>query len=95
MQVFSNGELLRTIPITTGKPGFTTRSGIKVIIEKFRDKRMDAATVGINRDDPESYNIDDVRVGDARHLLRRVPPRRTLVGRLPGLRQRLATAASA
>ena len=36
MQVFRNGKLLRTIPITAGKPGFTTRSGIKVIIEKFR-----------------------------------------------------------
>ena len=35
MQVFSNGELLRTLPITTGKPGFTTRSGVKVIMEKF------------------------------------------------------------
>ena len=38
MQVFQNGKLLRTIPITTGKPGFTTRSGIKVIIEKFDDQ---------------------------------------------------------
>ena len=28
-------DLLRTIPITTGKAGFTTRSGIKVIMEKF------------------------------------------------------------
>jgi lipoprotein-anchoring transpeptidase ErfK/SrfK len=60
MQVFSNGDLLRTIPITTGKPGFTTRSGTKVIIEKFREKRMNSETVGIDRDDPEYYNIDDV-----------------------------------
>ena len=51
MQVFSNGTLLRTIPITTGKPGFTTRSGTKVIIEKFdeqadelRDRRHQRAT---------------------------------------------------
>ena len=47
MQVFSNGKLLRTIPITTGKPGFTTRSGTKVIIEKFDSKRMNSETVGI------------------------------------------------
>jgi lipoprotein-anchoring transpeptidase ErfK/SrfK len=60
MQVFSNGDLLRTIPITTGKPGFTTRSGTKVIIEKFREKRMNSETVGIDRDDPEYYNINDV-----------------------------------
>jgi lipoprotein-anchoring transpeptidase ErfK/SrfK len=60
MQVFSNGELLRTIPITTGKPGFTTRSGVKVIIEKFREKRMNSETVGIAQNDPEYYDIDDV-----------------------------------
>jgi lipoprotein-anchoring transpeptidase ErfK/SrfK len=61
MQVFSNGALLRTIPITTGKPGFTTRSGTKVIIEKFAKKRMNSETVGINRNSPEAYDIDDVR----------------------------------
>ena len=61
MQVFSNGDLLRTIPITTGKPGFTTRSGTKVIIEKFAEKRMNSETVGISRDDPEAYDIDDVQ----------------------------------
>ena len=61
MQVFSNGELLRTLPITTGKPGFVTRSGTKVIIEKFAQKRMNSETVGINRNSPEAYDIDDVR----------------------------------
>ncbi len=60
MQVRRNGELLRTIPVSAGKPGFTTRSGVKVIIEKFRTKRMDAATTGISEDDPEYYNIADV-----------------------------------
>ena len=47
MQVFTNGKLLRTIPITTGKAGFTTRSGTKVIMEKFATKRMNSETVGI------------------------------------------------
>ncbi len=60
MQVFSNGQLLRTIPITTGKPGFTTRSGVKVIIEKFRHHRMNSETIGISRDNPEYYDLDDV-----------------------------------
>ncbi|MEO5661867.1 MAG: Ig-like domain-containing protein [Nocardioides sp.] len=61
MQVFSNGELLRTIPITTGKAGFTTRSGTKVISEKFAVKRMNSETVGISSTDPEAYDIDDVQ----------------------------------
>ncbi len=60
MQTFINGALARTTPITTGKPGFTTRSGVKVIIEKFRTKRMNSETVGIASDDPEAYDIDDV-----------------------------------
>ncbi len=61
MQVFSNGSLLRTLPITTGKPGFTTRSGVKVIIEKFDTKRMNSETVGIAAGSAEAYDIDDVR----------------------------------
>jgi lipoprotein-anchoring transpeptidase ErfK/SrfK len=61
MKVFSNGDLLRTIPITTGKAGFTTRSGVKVIIEKFQTKRMNSETVGISQTNPEYYDIDDVR----------------------------------
>lgn len=60
MRVLENGKLLRTIPISAGKPGFTTRSGIKVIIEKFRSKRMDAATTGISESDPEYYNLSNV-----------------------------------
>jgi lipoprotein-anchoring transpeptidase ErfK/SrfK len=61
MQVFQNGSLLRTIPITTGKEGFTTRSGTKVIIEKFETKRMNSETVGISQNNPEFYDIDDVK----------------------------------
>ncbi len=61
MQVFSNGTLLRTLPITTGKPGFTTRSGTKVIMEMFDERRMNSETVGISADDPEAYDIDDVQ----------------------------------
>jgi len=61
MQVYTNGSLVKTIPITTGKPGFTTRSGVKVIIEKFPIKRMNSETIGIDPDSEEGYDIDDVR----------------------------------
>ena len=60
MKTFVNGKLVRTTPITTGKPGFTTRSGIKVIVEKFRHKRMNSETVGIPNNSPNGYNLDDV-----------------------------------
>ena len=60
MKVFSNGKLLRTIPITTGQqPTYTTRSGIKVIIEKFDAKDMNSETVGITGAD--AYNIKGVQ----------------------------------
>jgi lipoprotein-anchoring transpeptidase ErfK/SrfK len=61
MRVFLNGKLARTIPITAGKQGFETRSGTKLIMDKVLVQHMDAATVGIDKDDPEYYNIPDVR----------------------------------
>lgn len=60
MKTFVNGKLARTIPITTGKPGFTTRSGIKVIVEKFRSKRMNSETIGIAAGSADSYDLDNV-----------------------------------
>jgi lipoprotein-anchoring transpeptidase ErfK/SrfK len=60
LDVYVNGSLARSIPVSTGKPGFETRSGTKVVMEKFVEKRMDAATTGISEDDPEYYNIEDV-----------------------------------
>ncbi len=60
MQTFINGKLAKTMPITTGKAGFTTRSGVKVIMEKYRTKRMNSETVGIPQGSSEAYDIDDV-----------------------------------
>jgi lipoprotein-anchoring transpeptidase ErfK/SrfK len=62
MRVLSNGKLLRTLPVTTGEePKFTTRSGIKVIMEKFDAKRMNSETVGIPADSADGYDIDNVQ----------------------------------
>ncbi|MEJ7756336.1 MAG: Ig-like domain-containing protein [Nocardioidaceae bacterium] len=61
LTVRSGGEVVRTLPVTSGKAGFATRGGTKVIMEKYVSKRMDAATTGIDRDDPEYYNISNVR----------------------------------
>jgi lipoprotein-anchoring transpeptidase ErfK/SrfK len=61
MRVFRDGKQIRTIPITTGEqPKFTTRSGTKVIIEKFRHKRMNSETIGIDPDSADGYDLDDV-----------------------------------
>jgi lipoprotein-anchoring transpeptidase ErfK/SrfK len=60
MKVYVNGGLARTIPVSAGKAGWETRSGTKVIIEKHREKRMDAATIGVAEDDPDQ--VGPVRV---------------------------------
>jgi lipoprotein-anchoring transpeptidase ErfK/SrfK len=60
LRTFINGKLARTIPITTGKAGFTTRSGVKIIIEKNRHKRMDSETIGIAHNSVNGYDLDDV-----------------------------------
>ncbi len=61
MRVFRNGKQVRTIPITTGEqPKFTTRSGTKVIVEKFRHKRMNSETIGIDPESADGYDLDDV-----------------------------------
>jgi lipoprotein-anchoring transpeptidase ErfK/SrfK len=58
MKVVRDGTLVRVIPITTGKPGFETRSGVKVIMNKERTRIMDAATGGTSTTDPEYYRLE-------------------------------------
>ncbi|MFC8504727.1 Ig-like domain-containing protein, partial [Pedococcus sp. NPDC057267] len=59
MTVTQNGKVLRTIPISAGRPGpqTETRSGIKVIIRKEGTVVMDSTTIGIKKGDPGYYKI--------------------------------------
>lgn len=47
MIFYRNGKKIRQFPITTGKPGYETRNGIKVVLEKQAYVRMRSASVGI------------------------------------------------
>jgi lipoprotein-anchoring transpeptidase ErfK/SrfK len=60
MKVTQGGQVVRTIPVSTGKPGklTETRSGVKVIIGKQDKVTMDSATVGIPKGNPNYYKID-------------------------------------
>jgi lipoprotein-anchoring transpeptidase ErfK/SrfK len=57
LKVRRNGKLLRVIPITTGKSGFETRNGVKVILSRETSRQMDAETTGLAKTDPEYYNV--------------------------------------
>lgn len=56
-----DSKIARTIPVTTGDNGHRSREGTKVIMEKFSSVDMDAATTGVDSEDPGYYNIEDVR----------------------------------
>lgn len=58
MTVTKDGTVLRTVPVTTGKPGFTTRSGTKVILGKEEHVLMDGTTVGIAEGSADAYRLD-------------------------------------
>lgn len=50
-----NGKVIRNMPISLGGPGYTTRSGIKVIMTVERSHRMRSETVGITGS--EAYDL--------------------------------------
>lgn len=61
LSVYRGGQLIKTIPITTGRqPEYTTRSGIKVIVEKDRYTNMNSETIGIDPNSSQGYNLSNV-----------------------------------
>ncbi|WPO74279.1 MULTISPECIES: Ig-like domain-containing protein [unclassified Streptomyces] len=46
MTVYRNGEEINSIPVTTGKPGYSTRNGVKVVLGKEYSVRMTSASIG-------------------------------------------------
>ncbi|MFG2191213.1 Ig-like domain-containing protein [Streptomyces sp. NPDC048639] len=46
LTVKRNGKVIRTIPVTTGKPGYDTRNGVKVVLAKESFVRMTSASIG-------------------------------------------------
>ncbi|MFF5564352.1 Ig-like domain-containing protein [Streptomyces sp. NPDC012623] len=61
MTVTRDGQTIKTIPISAGSPDNTTYNGQMVISEKFKETRMNGATVGFTDDDGKGeYDIKDV-----------------------------------
>ncbi|MFD7709078.1 Ig-like domain-containing protein [Streptomyces sp. NPDC059786] len=57
MSVYKNGEEINQIPVTTGKAGFETRNGVKVVLGKEPFVRMRSTTVGIAEGSSEAYDL--------------------------------------
>lgn len=88
LTVYKNGEEIKQIPVTTGKPGFETRNGVKVVLAKERFVRMRSTTVGIAEGSSESYDLDV-------HFATRVTWSGEYVHAAPGRSARRATPMSA
>lgn len=52
-----NGEVVQTLPVSTGKPGWETMTGTKLIMEKNETVVMDSESFGVPHSDPEGYRI--------------------------------------
>lgn len=57
MTVFRDGRAVRTIPVTTGKAGYRTRGGIKVVLGKEPLVRMRGDSIGIARGSRDFYDL--------------------------------------
>ncbi|WP_406284638.1 Ig-like domain-containing protein [Streptomyces sp. NBC_00209] len=61
MTVTRDGKTIKTIPISAGGPDNPTYNGQMVISEKYKETRMNGATVGFTDDDGKGeYDIKDV-----------------------------------
>ncbi|MFJ8195998.1 Ig-like domain-containing protein [Streptomyces sp. NPDC096152] len=58
MSVYQNDQMIKQLPVTTGKPGFDTRNGVKVILAKQYLVRMKSSTVGIAANSSDAYDLD-------------------------------------
>ncbi|WP_328772214.1 L,D-transpeptidase [Streptomyces sp. NBC_00286] len=57
MSVYRNGKEIKQIPVTTGKPGFETRNGVKVVLGKEYFVRMRGTSIGIAEGSSENYDL--------------------------------------
>jgi lipoprotein-anchoring transpeptidase ErfK/SrfK len=59
MQIFQNGNLVNTMPISMGKDDTPTHLGAHVISDKQQKYTMDSCTYGICPPDPKAYRADE------------------------------------
>ena len=56
MKVYIDGKLVKNFPVSLGKKGFETRSGIKTVMEKYPTRHMTSKLAGIT-DPNDQYDL--------------------------------------
>jgi lipoprotein-anchoring transpeptidase ErfK/SrfK len=86
-KVYVNGKLERTIPISAGKPGFATRSGTKLIMDKRPLVRMTGVSIGIEEGSSEDFDLNvryAMRITDTGEYIHAAPWNSGLFGNTNG-----------
>jgi lipoprotein-anchoring transpeptidase ErfK/SrfK len=76
MQIFDNGALVKTMPISLGSPGFPSHTGPHVITDKQPSIIMDSCTYGVCAGQPGYYKeqVDlDLRISDDGEFVHSAP----------------------
>jgi lipoprotein-anchoring transpeptidase ErfK/SrfK len=55
MTVTSNGQVVKTMPLSAGRGQYPTMNGVHIALYRQQDVIMDSQTVGIPRDSPDGY----------------------------------------
>ena len=76
MTVTEGGQVVKVMPVSTGRDKYPTDSGVHVVSEKEPSVVMDSATVGIPRDSPDGYYETvqwDVRISNSGEFVHAAP----------------------
>lgn len=81
--VVRDGTTVRTMPTSLGMPGWETRSGVKVLMEKYEVKRMTSESIGADED----YELDvpyAIRLTNSGEFIHAAPWAQARLGRYNG-----------
>lgn len=76
MTVSTNGKVEKTIPVSTGRDKYPTKSGVHVVMDKEQTTVMDSSTVGIPAGSPGAYKEKvywNVRISNSGEFVHAAP----------------------
>jgi lipoprotein-anchoring transpeptidase ErfK/SrfK len=76
MVVRRNGQILRTVKVSTGRAEYPTHNGVHIVLDKVKLKTMDSSTIGIPRNGPGGYYLkvpNSVRISNSGEFVHSAP----------------------